>query len=132
MTFFVAQLDLAIGLLTYSNAGHNFPILIYNNGKAKRLLVTGNRLGNQKQPDYKEKSIQLEKGDLLFFFTDGLTENVNSQGEERGERSLMRYLKKHQHLSPQALIDSLVGQMNQFNEGVPLEDDVTMVAIRMK
>ncbi|MGK5090796.1 AAA family ATPase [Deltaproteobacteria bacterium TL4] len=131
MTFFVVAIDLNTKIMTYANAGHNFPLILKENTKVKKLLSRGNRLGEDPESTYTEQEIQLEKGDLLFFFTDGLTENRNPQGEEWGEKRLGHYLKQHRQKPLQAIIDGLVEEMWKFNDGAPLEDDVTMVSCKI-
>ncbi len=131
MTFFIACIDLQTGVLSFSNAGHNFPLLMRKNGVVKRLLNSNSRLGDYKQRDFTEGTIQLETGDILFFYTDGLTEHENPSGDMWGERRLTRFLKRHKQQTPQTIVDNLVQEMNVFCEGCPLEDDMTVVCCRV-
>ncbi len=131
MTFFIAKIDLATGLMTFSNAAHNFPIVIRANGDAIHLLSRGYRLGNLEDPKFTEKTLQLEMDDLLFFYTDGLTETQNEQGEMWGERRLVRYLKKHRNLPIEELVHNVVQESYRFCNNRPLEDDVTIVTCRV-
>lgn len=128
MTFFAAQIDLTQGLLTFCNAGHNFPFLIKTDGTYSRLLNRNPVLGHREEVKFNQAQLQLEQGDLLFFFTDGLVENLNPQDEMWGERKLGRYLTKYRKLPPKQLVDALVTDLFNFYDGRHLEDDVTMVA----
>ncbi len=131
MTFFVGRVDLNTGEMLFSNAAHNFPILVSLDGQVQHALNRNCRLGNKQEWTFEDSSLQLQEGDLLFFYTDGLTENVNHENEAWGERKLVRYLKKHRHLSAQMLMDSLVGEVKKFYNGHPPEDDVTIVACKI-
>jgi serine phosphatase RsbU (regulator of sigma subunit) len=63
--------------LTYSRAGHSFPYLI-RNGSAERIISDGYILGAKKHPQFESKTIQMQRGDKLLLFTDGLIETTNS------------------------------------------------------
>ncbi|MBF0286274.1 MAG: SpoIIE family protein phosphatase [SAR324 cluster bacterium] len=131
MTFFVGCLDLKTGLMRFCNAAHNFPIVIRPDRTVKSLLNANLRLGEKENAEFTEGSIQLEKGDLVFFYTDGLIENENSKGEMWGESRLKRYLKKHRDLSADDLVDHLVTEVYDFFGGQPLSDDMTMIACQI-
>ncbi|MBF0237519.1 MAG: AAA family ATPase [SAR324 cluster bacterium] len=131
MTFFAAGIDLKTGTMTFANAGHNFPMLVKADGKVKKVLTTGNRLGDQLDVHYEDKQLQLEKGDMLFLYTDGLTENQSESGEEWGEKRLMRYLKQHRSESLQNITGGLTEELFQFKGEQPLADDVTMLSCRI-
>ncbi len=131
MTFFFAKLDLKTGLLTFSNAGHLFPFLIRTDGNLKRLLNTNSRLGDHKLCEFSENSVQLQDGDTLLFYTDGLTENENDKEQMWGERRLRRYLKHNCDCSAQEIVDGLVHETTTFLNGQPLEDDMTLLCCRV-
>ncbi len=131
MTFFVARIDLDTGLLTYSNAAHNFPILLQANGSLKSLLNSNSHLGSKPQQPFTENHLTLEVGDTLFFFTDGLLENTNLDQEMWGVGRLRRYLRKHRELPVNELIDQLIETLQTFQNGYPLDDDLTVVACRV-
>ncbi|MGK5092002.1 SpoIIE family protein phosphatase [Deltaproteobacteria bacterium TL4] len=131
MTFFAGCLDLKTGTMRYANASHNFPLLIQKDDKVKRLLNKGSRLGHFQDSAYQEKEVQLEQGDLLFFYTDGLTENESPDGEQWGERQLIQYLKQNKKQTSQKIVDGLMEKVVEFNGGTPLNDDVTMTVCRI-
>lgn len=131
MTFFVARIDLNTGEVTFSNAGHNFPIVVRRDGSVKRLLNANVRLGHEIVSTFTENTFQLQTGDILFMFTDGLIENPNPRGEEWGERNLRNYLRHHKQLNVTELVGGMVTDVFEFLEKQPLEDDMTMVACKV-
>ncbi len=131
MTFFAACIDLKSGKLTFSNAGHNFPILMRANGKMKHLLNANIRLGNREEWQFAEASMQLEPGDLIFFYTDGLTENSNPAGQMWGERKLVSKLRKYREQPVKDMVSHIVQDAYDFYNDHPLEDDTTIVACRI-
>ena len=131
MTFFVARIDLDTGQMVFSNAGHNFPILLQADGTVKHALNANYRLGSAIGWDFSENSLQLEVGDLLFLYTDGLIENTNKSGEMWGERKLVRFLKNNRELHTQALVQDLVKDVYNFYNGCALDDDFTIVACKV-
>ncbi|MGK5091916.1 AAA family ATPase [Deltaproteobacteria bacterium TL4] len=131
MTFFIAAIHLETGLITFSNAGHNFPLCLDSQGKINKLLNRNPRLGETELVAFTEGQQQLFKGDLLFFFTDGLVENISPQGEEWGDKRLRNFLRTNRNSTSQTIVKGLVDEMNLFNEGLPLGDDVTMVVLQI-
>ncbi|MGK5092706.1 PP2C family protein-serine/threonine phosphatase [Deltaproteobacteria bacterium TL4] len=131
MTFFIAQIDLTNGALTFSNAGHNFPFLLCADGQIIPILNKNQRLGFDCQSIFTEKHLQLEFGDKLFFYTDGLIENDNPVGEMWGERRLVRFLRENHQLSVGELSEKLVSTVSDFYQQNPFKDDVTFVACQI-
>lgn len=131
MTFFAVAINLETGLMSFSNAGHNFPVLISADGKLKHLLNVNKRLGDQKHLEFTEQNIQLETGDLLFLFTDGLTENWNPDGEMWGERRLKRLLKSVHPDPVESIVNNVVDEAYQFYDGTPIADDMTIVGCQI-
>lgn len=131
MTFFVARLDLNTGWLSYSNAGHNFPILLQADGRIGHLVNANNPLGFEPDSQFTEDSKQLKKGDILFLYTDGLTENENPEGQMWSERNLRRFLKRNSHLPLEEMVNQLVKNMFTFLDGRPLLDDTSILACKV-
>ncbi len=129
MTFFVATIDIDSGSIRFANAGHNFPILV-RKGTIKRLLNTNLRLGDQQDCEFTESSMQLEPNDLLFLFTDGVIENENQQGEMWGERQLTKLLHQTEGQPVEQIINQIVQEAYHFYDSQPLDDDVTLVALK--
>jgi len=131
MTFILAQINLETGLLTFSNASHNFPLLIHKDGDVKHLLNSNKRLGDQIETEFTEACVSLEFDDLLFLYTDGLIERENHQGEMWGERRLIQSLKKHRDLSVQETLECIVEDASQFYQDSKINDDITIVACKV-
>ena len=124
MTFFAAIYDPNTKEMTYANAGHNFPFII-RNAKPMGLVARGARLGDGSTTE--QKHIQLEKDDLLVFYSDGIIECTNPQGEEFGMRKFRRYFKNNQNEDPEFLTNSILEKAYSFYDGEPPDDDITLL-----
>lgn len=129
MTFLALIIDPKTNTLTFSNAGHNFPLLIRNK-KIKPLLNRNLRLGDHMEHAFTQTSFQLEPGDIIFLFTDGLLENENTQGDMWGEHHLRQCLRKYHDRSIEELVEQIIEEAYNFYENVPLQDDLTVVALK--
>ncbi|MBF0351454.1 MAG: SpoIIE family protein phosphatase [SAR324 cluster bacterium] len=126
MTFLAARIHLDDLLLTVSNAGHNFPVLIRSSNEIKPLVGTNSPLGYQVLYQFSETTFQLQRGDKLLFYTDGLIENQNSQGEEWGNRNLKRCMREGAALTVDGLVNGIVKKLQDFLGNQPLNDDITL------
>jgi len=134
MTFLAMKLDTRVGSLEFANAGHNFPLLLRSvNGKpeAQALIARGNRLGDVRNSRYQQIGCELLAGDLIFLYTDGLTEYRDPQGREYTERRLRRLLLSHCHLEPDAILSKVLSDLSEFAGNAPQEDDITIVVVRV-
>lgn len=131
MTFFLAGIDLTTGKITFSNAGHNFPILMRANGKLEHLKNSGTPLGVQHEMTYTENYEQLLEGDTLYLYTDGVIENVNSKGKIWGIRDFRKFLRKYSQLPVKQMVDEFTTERKNFYARSPLEDDITLVACKV-
>jgi sigma-B regulation protein RsbU (phosphoserine phosphatase) len=115
--------------LQYANAGHNPPLLLRAEGAAcAQLDADGLVLGVMRAVDFKEGSIELAPGDKLLFYTDGITEAQNRQGDFFGLERLSNTFKQHRRLSPGGLITAALADVRAFRGEAPASDDVAMVA----
>ncbi len=134
VTCFCCVLDVKKREITYSNAGH-LEQFLFRKGSPDRvsLHTLGKPLGVLKSSAYVSKTIGYSEGDLLFLFTDGLTETMNKNYEEYGEERLVAALKKAQN-SPNCdvLSDMILEENKLFQGGTELFDDITLMAIRFK
>ncbi|MGB9596711.1 MAG: SpoIIE family protein phosphatase [Candidatus Poribacteria bacterium] len=123
------------GTFTYSNAGHNYPIVYrHSNSRPELLDVGGIVLGVMKNASYHQAEVQLNKGDVIVFYSDGVTEAQNINGEEFGETRLhnivLEYINNNQSsMKAQALLDQIYNSLCDFILGVPLNDDLTIVIL---
>ncbi len=116
------------GELTYCNAGHNPPLLVGRRG-LRRLDTGGVILGAFTDATFEEETLRLEPGDQLVVFSDGITEALNPDGEELGEERLLSYVELNRKLAPEALLESLLGNVRQFTAGAVQSDDLTLLVL---
>ena len=81
---------------------------------------------------YEQETLQLESGDLLVLFTDGLTESLDCDGNEFGEERLRETLKSCAHLSAEEVRDAVVRQVREWSAGAAQHDDLTFVVMKTK
>ncbi len=140
MTFFIAAIDLDTNVLTYACASHDPPFLMRKSGetmKKKDLVplneVNGPRLGDRPDFKYEETHLQIQQGDMLFFYTDGIVDVQDQAGNKWGERIFLRNLLESANKleDETSRIKFMVDKINTFREGTELIDDVTMVMCEM-
>lgn len=136
MTFFIACIDLDSNTMSYSCASHDPPFLIRRRGDkvTKKDLVplndvNGPRLGDRAAFQYEEAQLQVQPGDMLFFYTDGIVDVQNSEGAKWGERIFLRTLIESANKieSSDSRVEYIRDQINAYREGADLIDDVTMI-----
>jgi sigma-B regulation protein RsbU (phosphoserine phosphatase) len=116
------------GNVELCNAGHLAPLL--GQGEAVRSIgSTGLPLGLFCSEEFSVEKIQLNKGDRLLIFTDGLSEAENPQGVELGVQQIAELLQKHHSLSAQDLVRACVSKTAEFRSGMPSKDDLTLMVI---
>jgi serine phosphatase RsbU (regulator of sigma subunit)/predicted ester cyclase len=129
VTCFYGILDPENGHLRYANAGHNLPCRRHN-GQADELRARGMPLGLMPGTGYEEKEAALEVGDSTLFYTDGLIEAHNPQGEMFGTPRLRGLLSKRPE-SGADLSAVLIEELERFTgEGWEQENDITLVTLR--
>lgn len=131
VTLFYGLLDPKWGILTYVNAGHP-PPLWYQRGTEETLglKAEGMALGIVAGPNLEEKSVQLEAGDLLLFYTDGLSEARDAQDRLFGERRIRNLLKKFAGERPPAFLTVLQKEIAVFSQGRETSDDLTAILLK--
>ncbi len=127
ITLFYGIYDVSTGTLTYINAGHHFPILIRQNKKHEFLTNSSPALGLADELQFSIGEIQLNPGDKLCLYTDGITEAMNNHREEFGEERLLSLLKKFINLTPENRLDSILHFIEQFGSSHINTDDRTMM-----
>ena len=129
-TAFVAALDLPSGTLRYSTAGHTAALLVRGSGEVERLSSTGPPVGLIPGADYEGADVELDPGDLLVVYTDGITEATNPEDEEYGLERLAERCTEHRREALADLAGSLESDLEAFARGVPFADDRTLVLVR--
>lgn len=130
ITFFVGIYDKRTSALSYVNAGHNPPMVTRNSGKIEELSTGGLVLGAFAGVLYEQGFIELNEGDLLFLYTDGISEAQNSKEEMFGENRIKGFLQNKIHSSVGSLLENLELEVVRFTENIPLADDFTILAAR--
>jgi sigma-B regulation protein RsbU (phosphoserine phosphatase) len=119
------------GLLIYSNAGHNSPILLHSDSDAVEYLEpTGRMLGPFPNETYRIESAHLRQGDVLLLYTDGVSEARNARGEFFGEQRLVDLLRKHHARSAKEIAQHILEEVELFAPRDDQSDDQTLVVIR--
>jgi sigma-B regulation protein RsbU (phosphoserine phosphatase) len=130
-TIFLARFNSETGELRFTNGGHNYPILFHQNEQEPEMLdTTGFFIGMFQEPDYEEKSVKLQKGDVLLLYTDGITEAQNAKGEMFGVKRLCNFVNKNKHLRSKDIQDLLIKEVNDFIGDCEQGDDITLVVIK--
>jgi sigma-B regulation protein RsbU (phosphoserine phosphatase) len=114
--------------LTLANAGMPLPILV-RKGQCRAIRAEGVPLGLLEHTEYQPVTVNLETGDLLAFFSDGITEANNLQQEEFGSRRLESILRKHAQKPPQEIVDRVFEELKDFEGGRRQRDDQTLVVL---
>ncbi len=128
VTAFYGILDRRTRIFTYASAGHPYPLrFVPQTGEVQPLSAQGLMLGIIPEEQYRDRSVQLEPGDRLCFYTDGLAEARNGMGEGYGTQRLERSLAAHGHHRAALLRDLLLRDQGEFRGDAPLSDDVTLV-----
>ncbi|MGH9904372.1 MAG: PP2C family protein-serine/threonine phosphatase [Pyrinomonadaceae bacterium] len=133
VTFFYASFDHANRRLTYVNAGHNPPLYLRSNESPQfqRLTAGGLIAGVFEHSHYDQESLQMQPDDLLFLYTDGLSEAMNSAGEELGETRIKETLAACVGLTVNEIRDQIVCRVKDWCKGVSLHDDLTFVVLKV-
>jgi sigma-B regulation protein RsbU (phosphoserine phosphatase) len=131
VTVFYGICNVKTGEVTYCNAGHNPPYILKANGEVQELpMAKDPMVGAISCIDYHEETLQLEKGDVLMMFTDGVTEAMNVSFDEYGEERLVSILKKSTGNNCQEIINVVRADVSAFTEGAEQSDDITMLTIK--
>ena len=118
--------------LVYVNAGHNAPILRHANGAIETLEVGGLPLGIQSNAKYETASLDLNPGDVLIFFTDGVVEAFNESGEEFGNERWLSAIRNLPDWDAQQSLQFLMKRVDEFVGATRQSDDITCLVFRSK
>ena len=130
VTAWQGNIDLETGIVRFANAGHNPPV-VKRNGEFEYLKTrAGFVLAGMDGLKYKAQEIQLEPGDVIYLYTDGVTEATNANNELYGEERLLNILKSKEYDSIKELCEAVKADVNLFVGEAPQFDDITMVALK--
>ena len=128
-TFYCALYDDISCRLAYTNAGHLRPILV-RDGKASRLEISGMVVGMFADAPYDQQVIQLQQGDLLAAFTDGITESEDASGEQFGEERLAQLLVDNAAQPLAEIVELVTREVRAWAYDLDNQDDTTMLLAR--
>lgn len=132
ISMFYLKLDTASGSFTYANAGHNQPLLFRRaEGTFLELDAEGLVLGVQRDVLFEENANRVEPGDIIVLYTDGIPEAQNYSGEFFGRVRLWEVVAGRHEESPEDIVEAIFNALNIFIGAKPLEDDTTLVVIKI-
>ncbi len=130
VTLFYAELDPPSGALSFLNAGHNPPLIVHSAGTVEQLASGGLPLGIKPDAEYREGRTQLQKGDVLVIYSDGVTEAVSPTGEEFGATRLYEVVSRNIEASAAGIRDRIESSLTKFAQGTSAADDITLVIVK--
>jgi len=130
-TFFYGILDHATMEFRYTNAGHNYPVLIKNTGEVVLLKRGGLIVGIMEDTEYEVGSVHLEPEDTLVLYTDGVTEALNAYNVEFGEQRLIELLQESNTFSAQNILNTILQEVSNYTNGNMFSDDLTLVVLKI-
>ena len=133
VTVFYGIYDLKTGEIDFTNAGHNPPYILRANGTVEMLKTECNLvLGAIEGMTFKNESLQLDPGDALVMYTDGVTEAENKEHEQFGEARLEATLAELKGAESKQIVDTVNAKVKEFVDGAAQSDDITQLVIRRK
>ncbi len=133
VTVFCAILDIKTGALQFCNAGHNPPLVCDSSGCFDYLKIPGGFVvGVMENTLCEKKELVLKTGDMIFLYTDGVTEAMNPQQQQFSEARLKEALTRCRDKDLQAMITAMREEVRVFAQDAQQSDDITMLAVRYK
>ena len=132
ITLWVGVLDLQSGEITYVNAGHNPPVTVLSGEVSYLTKKSGLVLAGMEEVPYREHTLTLQKGDMVYLYTDGVTEAENAAKELYGEERLLRCFEQIKNSAPEKVIETIKQSVEVFVNGADQFDDMTMLCFKWK
>ena len=133
VTVFYAIYNTKTGLVSYTNAGHNPPHLLRRNGTVSELPISTNTIvGVFDDLEYHEDTIQMEHGDTLVMFTDGVTEATDAEFQEFGPERMDSILCQNADAECQHIVEAVRAGIMDFVGEAEQSDDITMLVMKRK
>ena len=131
VTVWLGILDLKTGVLTASNAGHEYPAIKMPDGEFElQKNKHGFVIGGMEGIAYREFEVKLEKNSMLFIYTDGVAEATDKNGELFGTDRMLEALNRENDGTPSGVIDNVGKAIDSFVKGAPQFDDITMLCLK--
>ena len=134
-SLFYAEYDPATRLLRYVNAGHNAPMVLRWKEKkcgVFQLKAAGTPVGLLQGTEFGTKTFQLQVGDVVVAYTDGITEAENSEDEQWGRRRLENLLRTCQGHTARQIVRCILDGLSAYTKGRPQKDDITLVVLQVQ
>lgn len=133
VTLFCGIMNCRTGELTYSNAGHNPPLIIHSDNRSEWLHVPkGVVIGAIEEAEYKTEKTVLYPGDTIFLYTDGVTEAMNSSKNIFSGERLKATVEEGSYASAEVLVKRIMQSVKVFAGDEIQSDDITMLAVQFK
>ncbi|MFC2085439.1 GAF domain-containing SpoIIE family protein phosphatase [Bacteroidota bacterium] len=129
-TLFLGAIDVKNSRITYCNAGHDEPLLIGKSGEIIKLSTGGMLLGCFPDQQFTEGTVELESGDLLVLYTDGVTEAMNDKEVEFGLERLIELINSSRSNSSEEIKDLIIRNVRNHAALTPQSDDITLMVIK--
>ncbi len=129
VTVFYGILNTQTGEIEYVNAGHNPPYIVSSGGISKVEMTNGLALGVSDDFNFQSKKLQMNKGDKLLLFTDGVIEAFNEEETAYSEDRFENFLNEKRKLSVESLIKKSFDEVNDFAGSAPQSDDITLLGL---
>lgn len=131
VTAFYAILDSHTHALEFASGGHNYPLLYRAaSNTVEQLQVRGLVLGIIPDPVFEQHRVQIQPGDVLCLYTDGVTEAMDSHRRLFDEHRLIEVLRRSHHLPPEQIIERIIDAVGNFSAGAPQMDDITLIVLK--
>lgn len=131
VTLFIGILNVHTGVMDYCNAAHNYPFILHADGTMRTLTKShGIPLGIYKNKPYKSNSIELQQGDLVLLYTDGIINSRNPLGKHFGTEKLKQEINGMNNLDAREVVNRLLESIRNYEEGSAQSDDISMLALK--
>jgi serine phosphatase RsbU (regulator of sigma subunit) len=130
ITLFCAELEPLTGTINFINAGHNPPLIAHASGTMEQLAAGGIPLGIAPDALFREGKTQLQYGDVLVIYSDGVSETQNQAGEEFGAMRLYEVVARNLDSSAAGIRDRIESALTKFAQGTDSVDDLTLVIVK--
>lgn len=131
VTVYLGILDIKNGIFEFCDAGHNPAFLCNHDGNIEKIISKkGFVLGGIESYSYTSNTIKLNEGDILFIYTDGITEAHNTNDALYGEENLINCLSNLKNNTPEFICNYILEDVYKFSKDVPQFDDITMLTLR--
>jgi len=131
VTCFYGILDATNNTFVYANGGHNYPLHYQSaTDQVESLQAQGIVLGIVPEPHFEQRAVTIAPGDVVCFYTDGITEAMDSRRQLFDEERLIEVLRRSHNLPPEQIIERIIEAVTNFSAGAPQTDDMTLVVLK--